>query len=314
MVTHGIRESTKKTYTSVQTKFLKFCEMHELLPVPVDECTILRYIAYLQSQPGRGKVGLSHSSVQVHLSGIRALQVVHGNDTSFYTSKVKWALRSIELKGPPPVRKIPITFDILEAFLLALPPDYDGLMWASVINLGYYGAFRGSEYTVVTLSQGIMVSQPLSVQAVTFGNYKGQKYMKVSIPQTKTSHIPVVKSIGCSKKSNICAVCSMWKYLTRRKEITTILASSPLFVTWDNKIVTKAMLNLVLKNLAAQVGVDPAMISSHSLRCGAATNAANNSMQEKSIARLGLWRSNCYQNYIRDAIQQQIQQVHYLDH
>ena len=68
MVRSGHRPSTVRTYTSVQQRYLKFCSIHQIVPLPATEINILRFIAYISST-------VSYNSMQVYLSAIRALHV-----------------------------------------------------------------------------------------------------------------------------------------------------------------------------------------------------------------------------------------------
>ena len=55
----------------------------------------------------------------------------------------------------------------------------------------------------------------------------------------------------------------------------------------------------MLKDVAQLAGFDQKRIKSHSFRIGAATTAAGLGFSEDQITRMGRWRSEAVQKYIR---------------
>ncbi len=312
MISGGIRPSTNKTYNSANKKFMTFCAAHGLIAIPVSETTILRYLAYLQSIPGRITQGLAHSTAVVHLSAIRQLQIAANEKVEIYTPRVKLALRSVLISHPPAIQKAPITFDILLLMLNCLPADYDGLLWHTMICTGYFGCLRASSYTKTnSYMSKTVLSPPLTLNAVKFATCKGVQYLQLTIPRTKTSLKPTIKNIGCSAIS-VCCHCSMLAYLRLRATIHSGMSDSPLFISKHNVIITKEMLNQKIKLLVTQIGLDPSNYSGHSLRAGSATQGARAGMSESQLSQLGNWSSSVYLRYIRDNVFDQIKHSTYL--
>ena len=59
------------------------------------------------------------------------------------------------------------------------------------------------------------------------------------------------------------------------------------------------MVNEKIKQLVANLGMDPRNYSTHSIRSGAASTAAKLGFQDWEIMRLGGWKSATYRSYIR---------------
>ena len=112
LVSSGIRNSTKRTYSSAQSSYLKFCSAMLLQPMPASERIILRYIAYLNNKK------LCPRSLKVHLSAIRSLHIMNGLPAPpTATPRINLALRALLHQAAPPVKRQPITLDILAKML-----------------------------------------------------------------------------------------------------------------------------------------------------------------------------------------------------
>jgi hypothetical protein len=64
----ALRQNTKRTYTSAQSRFIRFCEHYNQVVMPVSEDTLLLYVGFLFEE------GLAGSSIRVYLSAVRSLQ------------------------------------------------------------------------------------------------------------------------------------------------------------------------------------------------------------------------------------------------
>ena len=69
LLDNAIKPNTKRTYSSAQKRFIKFCVMYDLDPLPASEDTVLYYISFLFRD------GLKGSSIRVYLSGLRNLHI-----------------------------------------------------------------------------------------------------------------------------------------------------------------------------------------------------------------------------------------------
>lgn len=56
---------------------------------------------------------------------------------------------------------------------------------------------------------------------------------------------------------------------------------------------------LTVQRTAAAAGLDASKLGAHSLRAGCATQAAKKGVHATGIKRLGRWKSNVYERYIR---------------
>jgi hypothetical protein len=111
-----LKQNTKRTYTSAQTRFMNFCELYSLSPMPVSEESLLLYISYLFEE------GLT-ASITVYLSAVRSLHVFAGKQYPTDLLHVKLALKGVVRNTPLPVRKLPITINVLRNYSVKLHAD-----------------------------------------------------------------------------------------------------------------------------------------------------------------------------------------------
>ena len=286
LVTTGVQCATARSYSSSQCQYLKFCELLRLGPVPASEKTILCYTAWLH------KKGLKYSSVNSHLSAIRNLHVINGYQANIRSERVKLALRSIWLKSPPPVQKKPIDFSLLKQLWPLILKGKDTYLWQALISLAFFAGLRGSEYLVNSRTG----SGPM-LQCISFANAGTSLSFKVSKSKTKVHGFKTV--LGCSGHP-ICALCTMKKYIRIRSVCTQLTDSSWLFETAGGTPITKASADTYIKSICKAIGLAPHDYSTHSLRAGAATTAAQAGCKEYQVKSIGGWSSEVYNNYVRN--------------
>ena len=282
----GIRNTTASAYNSAQKQYIRFCQMHGFQILPTDQVLCLRYIAHLD------KKGLSTGSINIALAAIRNLHIINGYpEPQLRSGKVRLAIKAISEKHCP-VQKEPITFEVMKMLWPTLEKIQESLMWKAIICLGFFGGFRASEYThgnspdpkMPYLSQILVLEQG--------------KILQISIKKSKTSAHGLKKFLGCTG-IQICPVCTVIQYLSQRSNSVLLTNGQSLFVDSKNSLVSKAMLNKTIKNLVASLGLNSHSYSSHSLRAGAATTAAQLGLNDWEIKKLGEWKSSTFYKYIR---------------
>lgn len=299
LVNAGLRYNTHRTYSSAQQQYLRFCNQFSIVPLPANECTLLRYIAHLSLKPGNSGAGLAASSIQVYLSAIRSLHVMHGYpEPPSDAPRVVLALKAIAASGPPPNQKSPIDYQLLCKILeLVSPHDF---LWRSVLLLGFAAGLRSAEYTEVYdyKTRQVIVPAPV-VGSIQFGYHGDQFFMSYTVAKSKTTIHPFTKYISCNQGS-FCPVCSMYWYLQHRSSTGLVQASDILFLLPNGKPLSKYALNSKIKQLVSAVGLDPKCYSSHSLRAGIVCTGNKLGLSQDQLAMLGNWRSDAYKQYIRD--------------
>ena len=289
LISDGLTTNSRKVYSHAIVKFCNFCELYQFNPFHVDELLILRFITHLAG------ANYSPSTVRVYLSGIRAWLLNMGSQPPLlYTPRVKWAIRALERSTPPPIRVKPFTLSMFWAIAPFVSPTFDNIVLFSAMLMGYFGCMRSSEYTFAPGS-----GPPLMPTHLRFVD-SVPPHVVVAVQSSKTAAHGFQAVIGCTG-TKICAVCWLRVMLITR----SLPPSLPLFSLENGTPVSRAMLAQFMQGAIRAAGLDPTGYSTHSLRAGAATDAAGLGFSEAQIQSLGRWRSQAYKLYIRPTQAQQ---------
>ena len=190
---------------------------------------------------------------------------------------------------PPPHQVAPITYSHLQLMLKCLTGSRDHLIMASSITIQYFACLRASELCTDLQHSVIPIRSDVS-----FHTHASRPIMSFRVRSSKTNPHGFTVHLGCSGEA-VCAVCITHHYL----RIYPLPPSAPLFRLSTGQHLTYGLHNQHIKHLMHLAGFDPAHYSTHSLRAGAATQAARSGMAREDIKRLGRWRSQAYEVYLR---------------
>ena len=286
----GYRPSTARTYSSVQSRFWKFCTLYHLQALPASELTILRFIAHITPKVNR-------NSLQVYLAAIRALHVINGFQTPSITSpRIQLALRSLSQIAPTVKQAHPITFTIMSHFNSMLTGSWDDQVLWSCMTVMYFGCLRAAEL-IPAVDQYELGYLPPRVCDVTFVSLPGTLAAILHVARTKAKPRGRTLVLGCSGH-RVCSYCALVKYLRTRGVTDTRWVTKPLFVRSDGTVVDKHYVRSRQSVLLAALGIDPMGFTTHSYRSGSATTLAINGHVDL-IPKIGDWSSSCYLRYIR---------------
>ena len=281
---HGWAPRTRAGYGSAIKRYLSFTTAHGLDPLQLTEQLVLRYVAFLHTQK------LAPATIKNYLSAIRAWIISMGlPEPNIWTPRVHLAWRALSRDHPPPHQSSPINYHILSLMFSSLSPSRDHLLIASALALQYYACLRASELCAnPTLG---MVPLRSHISFIFSNSSPVLVYQCIS---SKTAVHGFQVHVGCSGNP-ICAVCILHHYLSSHP----IPPSHPLFQFSSGHLLTYPVYNAIIKRLIRLAGLNPASYSTHSIRAGAATQAASAGLSPDDIKRLGRWRSQAYMVYLR---------------
>ena len=283
----SVTPQTAKRYGSQQNLYLGFCKTLGFLAVPADSTTLSSFIAYLKL--GRA---VSASTIRGYLAAVRHLHIIN-NFPDPSADKPKLALvRSAATKGGSVApSRVPITFDTLLAMhnQALSSPSFSSTLLTACCFTAFFGFLRVSEFASAEKAN----SKPgLKPAHVSFS----QQWVQLLLLDTKTDKSKRGVRVTIAKRPlPPCPV----KWLAEYCRIRPLTPdSSPLFVHNDGSPMSQTWFRGALKDLCSSLGLS-GNVNTHSLRIGAATDAAASGMSDFEIQRLGRWRSQAFMVYVK---------------
>ena len=241
----------------------------------------------------------------MYLSGLRFAQIHLGWGNPFAGEampQLEYVLSGIKRvqarQAPPPLKRLPITIEILRllkaAWLLSdsQPSAHRVMLWAASCT-GFFGFLRAGEFTTPSDSS-YDPEVHLSLADLALDSHTNPTIISLKIKQSKTDpfRIGVNVFLGATQ-SDVCPVQAMIQYLAVRSP-----EPGPLFITGTVPL-TRTLLVKELQAALQSRGIPPSRYNGHSFRIGAATTAAACGLEDSLIQTLGRWKSAAYRTYIR---------------
>lgn len=296
---HSIAPTTRRTYSSGERQFIRFCLHHGLVSphtplLPSSEATLIHFVTHLSNT-------VSHATIKVYLAAVKNLHIEFGCQLDFTSMPLLYkTLRGIKCSQTVSKRaRYPITITVLHLIYSKLQPFHSqavdsSMLWAA-FTLAFFGFLRSSEFTCngkfdphTHLSRADISLEP---------NIFSPNFLEITIKKSKTDPFRETAKLTIARSnSNVCAVTALQDYLLQTHGQST---SQPLFKFADGRNLTRASLTNNLRALLHVCGLDSATFASHSFRIGAATTAGAVGLPDWLIKVLGRWKSNAYQTYIQ---------------
>ena len=282
------------SYESGKRRYLSFCRQFNLTPLPVDERTLCRFVAFLFSS------SLSYQSVRSYLSAVRHLQIVNGWPDPALTSfpRLDYALRGVRREAPRSERhqRLPITPELLRKIYQVWakkPRDFDRIMLWAAFCLGFFGFMRAGEFTCPSMKT--YNPDMLSPADVAVDSHSAPTCITVHLSRSKTDPFGAGMTLYLGRTGDIlCPVTSVLAYLAARPS-----SPGPLFIFSDGSPLSRPRLVRSLRQALRDSGVDDSHFSGHSFRIGAATTASRAGLSDSLIKMLGRWESSAFTLYVR---------------
>ena len=264
-------------------------------PLPLQENILCSFVAYLAGK------NLKHRTIKAYLSGIRHLQIQKSLGNPFASGsmpRLEYVLTGIKRAqsraNVPPRVRLPITLDIMHRLQQAWSDGSEHpegqMLWAAAC-VGYFGFLRAGEFTVPS-SETYDSEVHLNLSDLAVDSHNEPTVVRIRIKQSKTDPFRQGVDIYLGRTdSAICPVKALVHYITIHKP-----GPGPLFILSMGPPLTRTYL---VANLQAALGLEDSKYNGHNFRIGAATTAAQNSLEDSLIQTLGRWRSDEYKLYIK---------------
>ena len=129
--------ATRRAYAADARHFQSWCDRHGLEALPAAPETVCAYLAAM------ARSGLKASSISRRAAAIRFLHRAADLEPPTNSEAVKATLQGIRRSlGTAPVRKAPVTAEVVGMMLEALPEGLKGLRDRALLLLGFAGALR----------------------------------------------------------------------------------------------------------------------------------------------------------------------------
>jgi integrase len=280
---------TRREYAAQWRTFTDWAAARQLRALPCSALDLARYVTE------RAHGGLKPTSLGVAISAIAwhhghagvADEALPHRNADF--QRVLSGIR--RMLGTAPRRATPVLVDELRAMVAGLPDNLAGHRTRCLIVLGFAGVFRRSELVALTVAD------------LEFR--RGGLLVHVRKSKTDQEQIGVTIDICYGSAEATCPVRSTQRWLE-----ASGITSGPLLrgVTAAGRIRRKALgadaVAVIIKQRAVAAGLDPELFSGHSLRSGAATQAAKCGKDDRAIMKAGRWAGRAMvDRYVRDSEQ-----------
>ena len=294
----GLATSSQKTYKSGENWYLHFCQSLSVVPFPVSESRLCKFVSFLADQK------LKHRTIKTYLSGVRYFQIRSGWRDPFHSSHMphlEYTMKGIKRVESQWHNAATASPDCTANFAanergvagVGITTRYQANIWAACC-LAFFGVLRAGEMTTPD-DGGYDPGAHLSFCDIAVDNPSCLSFLKVRIKQSKTD--PFCKGVDLflgRTGSDICPVAALLGYLACRGS-----RPGPLFIFSDGRLLTRKRFVDLVRAALASAGVDQQNYCGHSFRIGAATTAAAKGIEDSVIKSLGRWESVAYLQYVQ---------------
>ena len=265
---------------------MTFHTSESILPVSVEK--LAQFIAVCHRK------GLKSSTITTYLSAIAYIHNIRGYPNpgeAFLIQKILHGLR----RNSSPDKRLPITLDILQKLIQALPQHCEDLYIRSVFKAmflaAFFGLLRVSEIAVTRSSpQHALLRQNVQVQ------FLGSKPHLLLLHLTSYKHSQgnmATVPLQCNPLKSLCPVKALYKIYS------SSTTQGPLFRYACLCPITATGFRTMLRRCVLSCNLDPVRYTAHSLRIGGATYAHSTNVSNEQLKKLGRWKSSAFLKYIR---------------
>lgn len=257
-------------------------------PAPVEH--VILFISYCFD------LGYSPSTITTYLSGIGSYHKLLNLYDPTAAFIIKKMLEGCRRTRPRKDVRAPITEAILQKICSLLPDIcysiYEHYLFQAAYLTAYFGLLRVSE---LVFTSPMQANRPLLFSDVQVVN--DPKALVVSIRASKTNQAgpPTVLRIPLSGHPSMCCVLAVQQFLHIRP------ANAQYFFCHANGApLTRSQFSGVLSRAIRNIGLPAKLYTSHSFRIGRASDLSSRGVSNDTIKKLGRWRSNAFNGYIRN--------------
>ena len=305
---HGnLKESTRKVYHGVWTKFNKFIIRLDYIPESWEFRTYL-FCAYLIWEEE-----LKSSTVKSYISAIKDVLKKDGypwNDRTFVLNAIT---KTCKAKNDIVKNRLPINKNLLETVIFEAKRTFSEqyyleIMYSTAFLISYYGLFRIGEITDSQHAiKAINVHKGNNKNKILIFLYSSKTHGRESRPQEVKiiggDYLQVKddtdKSMFLFKEKRLfCPVQYLYQYLEIRPKLKN--NNENLFVFSDRTPLKAHHFRNTLRHLLKNLKLKEKLYDTHSFRIGRATDMEKANVDIEKIKKLGRWKSDAVYNYLHN--------------
>lgn len=259
--------ATIRAYRADLRHFEVWCSDRGLQSSPAEPATVADYVADLAS------AGFKSATITRRLSAISQVHKMAGLDSPTQSQLVRTTSAGIRRTlGTAPQQARRIVVDELVAMVAALPDDLRGLRDRALLLVGFVGGMRRSELVGLDVEDVVEEREGLRVTIRKSKTDQEGHGREIGLVRGRHPLTDVVRAVADWRSSANVDVGPLFREVDRGGRVGA------------ERLSDRAVARIV-KGAAARVGIDPALVSGHSLRGGLATSAAAAGAPERMIMR-----------------------------
>ena len=191
--------------------------------------------------------------------------------------------------------RAPITEAVLQKIYSVLPDicfsTYESCLFKAAYLVAYFGLLRVSE---IVFTNQINANRPLLYSDVQVTDGSQAVLISIRVSKTDQSGAPKILRIPRSGNPSLCCVTAVQNYLHLRP-----CHSQYFFSHMNGSPLTRSQFTGVLAKAIRCLGLPAQVYTSHSFRIGCASDLASKGLSNETIKKLGRWKSDAVERYIR---------------
>lgn len=260
-------ENTRRAYARQWAAFTTWCEASQLEALPANPATVALYVSHL------AELGRKVATIEQAVAAISAAHGVAGLPSPREDAKLRMVLRGIRRTvGAAQREAAPVLASHLRSMLEALPASLLGQRDATLLLVGFSGAFRRSELVALTVGDVAFTADGLEVTLRRSKTDQEARGRLVAIPYSGAPDLCPVRALKTWLEAAGIVEGPLFREVTRHGRVE----SAPL---------TGRSLSRIVKRAAGAAGLEAATFSGHSLRAGFVTQAKIKGRAEDAIMR-----------------------------
>lgn len=288
--------STLSCRNSQWKKFIKFCADRNLVAIPSELSTIVRFLAYLESK------GYAFVTINNYLSGIIVLHKFYGVFSDFRASfLVQTVLAGLKRRlGSRSTPRIPLSVDqLIQIFRIYPRSAFNDVCWLAVI-ICFRTLLRKSNVVSDSSSDHVLLREDIQ-----FFEDKVVFRMRTSKTRNKGEDVFEIPVMRCSNYG-FCVYTQLWNHVNHYPAPQ----SSPLLLKCSRSGLVPLMYKDVLfflKNCVKLLGLSADRVGLHSLRRSGAMFLQKIGIPLYEIQLLGDWKSMAVMLYLASTFTRKVE-------